>query len=240
MTVLVLPASSGVSPRFFTYLTAAMAALAMVYVSYLAARWTGYWNGDMEWADEPGSRTVFVGEQAFEVPVNMIRAPAQRLGLRQTGDHLSTLHLGVMWPSMSGFEKNKADQFAAFGEGSNVVLLDISRNARGETMRDRLDPVYRRLARGKEGAGPAGLRVLTLSSPIGARDQIVYEPGSETGFIARCRQSLSDTIAVCTAQRVLSGELLLTYRFEEAHLANWGRLERRAVELVHALEIRKK
>ena len=93
MTVLVLPASSGVSPRFFTYLTAAMAALAMVYVSYLAARWTGYWNGDMEWADEPGSRTVFVGEQAFEVPVNMIRAPAQRLGGRWFG----LVWIGLGW-----------------------------------------------------------------------------------------------------------------------------------------------
>ncbi|WP_346894861.1 hypothetical protein [uncultured Roseibium sp.] len=239
MTVLVLPASSGISPRYFTYLTAAMAVLTLVYVLYLAARWTGYWNGEMEWADEPGSRTVFVGGQAFEVPVNMIRTPAHRLGVKQPGEHLSTLHLGVLWPSMSGFEKNKADQFAAFGEGSNVVLLDIGRNARGETMRDRLDPVYRRLARGKEGTGPAGLKVLTLSSPIGARDQIVYEPGSETGFIARCRQSLSSTIAICTAQRELSDGLLLTYRFEEALLANWGRLERRAVELVRTLEIGK-
>jgi hypothetical protein len=240
LTVLVLPASSGVSPRFFTYLTAAMAVLALVYVIDLAARWTGYWNADMEWADEPGSRTVFVGDQAFEVPVNMIRTPAQRLRLNRKGEHLSALHLGVMWPSMSGFDKDKAEQFAAFGKGSNVVLLDIGRNAHGETMHDRLDPVYRRLARGEEGTGPAGLRVLTLSSPIGARDQIVYEPGSEAGFIARCRQPLSETIAVCTARKVLPGDLLLTYRFEEAHLANWGRLERRAVELVRALELRKK
>lgn len=240
MTLLVLPASSGVSPRYFTYLTASMAALALIYVAYLGARWTGYWNADMEWADEPGRRTVFVGDRAFEVPVNMIRAPSQRLGLNRTDERLSTLHLGVMWPSMSGFDMDNADRFASFGKGSNVVLLDIGRNARGETMRDRLEPVYKRLARGVEGPGPAGLRILTLSSPIGARDQIVYEPGSETGFIARCRQALSDPVAICTAQKALPGGLLLTYRFEEPHLANWGRLERRAVELVRTLESGKK
>jgi len=237
--VLVLPASSGVSPRYFTFLTATMAALTLIYVLYLAARWTGYWHADMEWADEPGNRTVFVGGQAFHVPVNMIRAPAQRLGLHRTGEHLTALHLGVMWPSMSGFDADKADQFASFGQGSNLVLLDIGMSSRGETMRDRLDPVYRRLARGAEGQGPAGLRVLTLSSPVGARDQIVYEPGSTTGFIARCRQALSDPLAICSAQKTLPSGLLLTYRFEEPHLANWGRLERRAVELVRALESRK-
>lgn len=240
MTVLVLPASSGVSPRYFTYLTASIAALTLIYVLYLAARWTGYWTADMQWTDVPGSRTVFVGDQAFEVPVNMIRVPAQRLGFNRRGERLSTLHLGVMWPSMSGFDANKADQFASFGKGSNVVLLDIGTYARHETMRDRLDPVYRRLARGVEGPGPAGLRVLNLSSSVGARDQIVYEPGTETGFIARCRQALSNPVAVCTAQKALPGGLLLTYRFERPHLANWGRLERRAVELVRTLESRAK
>ena len=238
MSLLTLPASSGVRPRLFTYLTAAMAVLAVLYILYLTARWTGYLEDGTPWNADDSFRIVFLGGKTFKVPTSMMRLPAQRSFSLSKGRDQSTLRLAVVWPAMTGFrtETNEANQLSSFGKGSNLVLLDITMASDREQARSRLLPVYKRLANGKEKAGPAGLKILPLSGPKDDLDQIVFEPGNDTnGFFARCRRGRTEQVATCVSQIVLAEGLAIRYRFEQPLLANWGLLERRAVDLVRTL-----
>ena len=228
-----LPSASGMKPLHFTLLTIAMAILALVYVTYLAARWTGYWESDVVWMSAPQQRSVRIADASFTVPDTLMRSPGQGLSFLTGTETVSSLNLAVVWPSMKGFRAT--GNRSAERPGSNLILIDIAAGAE-EVMRDRLVTVYKRLARGEEKAGPAGLKVLTLSSAVALEtDQVVFEPGRETGFIARCRQPKGE-VSICSRDMRLDEDLTITYRFDRKLLANWGRLDRRITQLVTALQ----
>lgn len=215
-----------------------MAFLAVVYILYLSARWSGYVEDDMPWMADTGQRTVFVGSTGLTVPASMLRVPVQGLFPMHKGTSQEVLQLAVTWPSMTGFRADTRQdaRLGDFGRGTNLVLLDIRTSGDRDNMRNRLKPVYKRLARGTETAGPAGLRILTLSAPKDNLDQIVYEPGNDqNGFIARCRKAAGKAAQICSSQKRFGDTLTIAYRFERRLLANWGLLERRVTDLVQAM-----
>ncbi len=234
MILIELPRASGMRPFHFTLLTIAITAMTLVYMAYIGARWSGYWRSEVLWMDAPELVSAQVGGQNFLIPPSLMRAQS-KFSLLSGRSETNTLQLDALWPSMSGFHQQRAAQSSSRKSNANLILIDITRNDGGETMRDRLDTVYRRLARGPASEGPAGLKVLTLSSPVALKtDQIVYEPGRKNGFIARCRKA-ADTAATCTREARISKTLAVSYRFKRSLLANWGRLDRRVNDLIKSI-----
>lgn len=234
MTPITLPAASGIRPRYFTWLTRAMIVLGVCYFGYLTAQWSGYPVSDMRIMAAESHRTIRVGDRVFRVPQNLIRAPAPDLFNSTSIETHPSVEISAIWPAMSAHQAETPD---LSGPGSKTINLKIGTIEAGKTLRETLVPVYMRLARRKDTFGPAGLRILPLSEPGDALDRIVYEPGAEGGFIARCRQVETTVTTVCTAQLPLTRELWVTYRFEEKLLANWGLLERRIIDLIRSLAV---
>ncbi|MEJ8475535.1 hypothetical protein [Roseibium algae] len=225
-----LPRSSGVKPIHFTILAASITALTLVYLIYLSARWTGYWQNDVIWVSDPATNFVQVNGSKFAVPAGLMRNPAHGLSRLARHQTMSSLKLDVAWPAMTGFKRDGTTPTQ-----SQKIQIEISASTDGETMRDRLKPVYKRLARGPEADGPAGLKILTLSSPVALKtDQVVFEPDRPNGFIARCLKTKNQQ-ALCTREIRLSDGLLVTYQFAQGLLASWGRLDRRVDQLVKSL-----
>lgn len=235
MIPLELPRSSGMKPIHFTILTGAIALLTVLYIGVLAARWSGAWRGDMYWTPDLTGLHMQVGNVELLVEGNLMRTPAQRLTQTLTqatgGSRMDKLELSTLWPSMTGAAPADRRQFDGFRKGSNLIEIDILAETGQETMRDQLEPVYRRLARGQETKGPAGLKVLTLSSPVALMlDQVMFEPGEASAYIARCRTPKGQP-AVCERELRTDG-LVVRYRFERGLLANWGRLDRKVLALI--------
>lgn len=231
-----LPSASGMRPLHFTVLTITIAILALAYLTYVAARWTGYLDQETPWAVFTQERHLHIGESSFSVPENLLRAPATSLSLLTGVATVQSFRLAVVWPNMKTAKNQNAQSNANAAAAGNLILVDVSARKTSETMWDRLDPVYRRLARGQETNGPAGLKILTLSSAIALeKDQIVFEPTRTGGFIARCRQSSSEP-AFCTREIRFGNDLTVTYRFSQVLLVNWGRLDRKVAQLVASMK----
>ena len=237
MTQAILPKASGVKPRQFSILLAAMALLALAYIGQMIFHWTGVWHAEVVWTSNSNGKTYRLGDKTFVVSEGLLRDADQTVKLGFAKEAPSAFNLEVVWPSMNGRRHEDVQQSEAYGKGSNHLEINVGVASIKETMRDRLKPVYRRLARGPEQAGPAGLRILTLSGNRDTRlDQVVFEPNSTNGFIARCKQANQKTVSMCESELQLPDGILVRYRFEQPLLANWGRLERRIVELIQSLE----
>lgn len=222
-------------PRFLPHTMLALAVLSVCYILNMIIGWSGYSRSDIDWLDSRETYHLHVAGNAFAVPANLLRVSVPWLPIRPVLERdASLLQLAVIWPDMNA----RAPQDIAAGKSEpNLVLIDLEPYDGQETLRERLDPVYRRLARAPETAGPAGLRILTLSAAGSEiEDQIMFEPGRGAGFVARCtRQEFSDQ-ATCTRKVALADGLFLTYRFTRQNLANWGRLDRKVIELVNRLK----
>ncbi|WP_289035788.1 hypothetical protein [uncultured Roseibium sp.] len=230
-----LPRASGIRPLHFTILTASLVVLTLAYMAYVGARWSGYWRGEIVWTDDRTEVAVSVNDQDLLVPASLMRSQMAKIALSNGRERLATLKLAAIWPTMTAARSAQHLTSADLKRGSNLVLIDITANQGAETMRDRLETVYRRLARGPETDGPAGLKVLTLSSPVALElDQVVFEPNRANGFIARCKAA-QGTNAVCHRAASADGDLAVSYRFERGLLSSWGRLDRRVNDLVEAL-----
>jgi hypothetical protein len=230
-----LPAASGIRPRYFTWLTCAMAVLAVCYFGHLTAQWSGHPVSGIRILAAESHRTIRVGDRVFRIPQSQIRSPAPDLFNSSAIETHPSVEIAAVWPAMS---VNHAETAAIpVGPAPRIVELKIGTIEKGKTLRETLVPVYMRLARRDDASGPAGLRILTLSESGSALDRIVYEPGAKGGFVARCQQGDATPSAVCTAQLPLTRALWVTYRFEEKLLANWGLLERRIINLIRSLAV---
>lgn len=232
-----LPKASGVKPRQFSILLAGMALLALAYIGQMIFHWTGVWHAEIVWTSNSDGKTYRLGNNTFIVSEDLLRDADQTIKLGFAQRAPTSFNLEVVWPSMKGHQHESVRQTDAFEKSVNRLRINVSVASVEETMRDRLKPVYRRLARGPEQAGPAGLRILTLSGNRDtSRDQVVFEPNSANGFIARCKQANQKSVSICESELQLPDGVVVRYRFEQALLANWGRLERRIVELIQSLK----
>ncbi len=230
-----LPSASGMRPLHFTILTVGIAILALLYLTYIGARWSGYWQSDRIWLEAPFKQSIQIGDKMFVVPVEMLVGSVPAYSILPGPHREDTFSLKVSWPEMKPARRS-TNQPSRPAADTNTILINVVASSEGETMRDRLAPVYRRLARGPELEGPAGLKILTLSSAVSLeRDEIVFEETSRgSGFIARCRQS-RETGSQCSREMRFGDNLTVTYSFHRKFLTNWGRLDRKVSQLLNSL-----
>lgn len=175
--------------------------------------------------------TVSVGPATFRLAENLIASAPQRRSARTGEARFKDLRLALDWPGLTAM-----DDPGQVVEGS-ALLVDLESNPGRESLRARLEPFYRRLARGGELAGPDGLKILTLSARgAPATDLIAYDASVQNGFIARCRKETATGTAVChRAVRIAAG-LELRYRFDQTLLPDWRRLDKAIQARVAAMQ----
>ena len=231
-----LPEPVNSNPRRFSRLILAMCVLGTVYIAERTAYWSDNWSHSIFSSVLSSPATLSVGPETFKLPLAYIATPEQR-GMAQNGvGKFSTLKVSMTWPGLNPAMNREASGCdRANGE---IVSLELEYNRDRESMRARLDPFYRRLARGGEVNGPDGLKILQLSARGSPKtDQIVFDPARRNGFIARCRSSGLSAPSVCHRAVVLSSGLELRYRFSEELLADWRKIDNSIVRKVASFRI---
>jgi len=234
MIPLSLPEPGKSQPRHFTWLLLGISLLSAAYLAEKAHRFTGIWTAP-SYAQSDKQVSVSVGPAQFQLQAGLISAIQQR-SLAQSADaRFSALRLAFSWPELAAAQ----DHYPA--TGSSTVIVDLDSNPGRESLRARLEPFFRRLARGGELTGPDGLKVLTLSARgAPASDLVAYDPTEPDGFIARCRlEPLAGAVLCHRAKRLESG-LELRYRFDKSLLADWRRLDKAVLDRVDGLRVRTK
>lgn len=231
-----LPEPINSNPRRFSRLVLAMCVLGAVYVAERTAYWTENWHYSVFSGIPSGPATLSVGPETFKLPLAYIATPEQR-GRAQNGiAKFATLKISMTWPGLGPAADH--DTSERNGAAGRILSLELEHNRDRESMRARLDPFYRRLARGGEVNGPDGLKILQLSA-LGASktDQIVFDPKRRNGFIARCRGSGPSALSRCHRAVVLSSGLELRYSFSEELLGDWRKIDNSIVRKVAGFRI---
>ncbi|MEP3045770.1 MAG: hypothetical protein ABJL55_12405 [Roseibium sp.] len=225
-----LPEPINAKPLHFTLLVAALLVLTSAYLFSRGSYWYKHWQTPYAF---PQSQTVAlaIGDRHFKIPIGYIRKEYQRLAVLNQGQELSKLGLSMTWPHLA-MPNNQRSSLEA-GKVISVIEADLENSYGLETLRAQLDPFYRRLARGGEIRGPAGLNILQLSVPTASdQDQIVYDPTHANGFIARCMKKVAWSNATCHRALPLGNGLELQYRFDRQLLPEWQSLDPAVMALI--------
>lgn len=242
MIPLSLPAPIGGRTRGFTFLVLAICLVGAAHIADRVTFWSKVWLGTETAAsgDEPVFLTVGPGQ--FRIPPKYL-AGARRQS-SGTDNRFRSLRLAMIWPGLDspGLHSGRfqpAGMSNQPGIGS-TIQIELEHNPGRRSLRARMDPFYRRLARGGELAGPNGLKILNLSSHGGSGTElIVYDPSVQNGFIARClRQSSQPDNTVCNRAVVLTSGLELRYRFARKLLPEWRQLDTAILQKIDTFRTR--
>lgn len=231
MIPLSLPEPSTSRPRHFAWLSLALGVLGVALVAEKLAGLPDSWPGDR--AVRPlAAVSVAVGPVQFRLQEDLIATAYQRRLAHVPGTRFSTLRLALAWPDLAPVATHVRS-----AEG-NAILVDLDASPGRESLRARLEPFYRRLARGGELAGPDGLKMLTLSARGAPEtDLVAYDPSHPEGFIVRCRKEAPSATAVCHRATRIAAGLELRYRFDQTLLPEWRRLDSAILTRVLSMRI---
>lgn len=224
MIPLSLPTTS-INTRRFTILSLAMLALGAAHIAERTSHWNSSWQAYAAASQRNGPVSLTVGRTAFELPPAYLSTERQRAKVLQDRAAFSAVTLAMTWPNL--MPAGPGSDAEATGKAALPVVVELEFSPGRESMRARLDPFYRRLARSGVLSGPNGLKMLRLSGK-GARnrDLIVYDPAHNNGFIARCRKDRTSRQTLCHRAIVLASGLELRYRFDQALLAEWRTIDK--------------
>ncbi|MTI04403.1 hypothetical protein E1180_02590 [Roseibium denhamense] len=221
MTPMSLPDPIGLKPGRFSVLAVSIAVLAAAYLADRIAYWTWNWDTAASRFQYPQILDVEIGPSAFAIPSDLLVNTRQKAALASGRRSVPKLSLEVTWPELSAVPQ----KYPASRTANRTITIDLESNPGRETMRARLDPFYRRLARGGELDGPAGLTVLRLSRKNASSDIIAFDPTTPNGFIARCSQDASTGNSVCHRAVAFQKGIEIRYRFDRDLLADWQVIE---------------
>ncbi|MTI45105.1 hypothetical protein JM93_01519 [Roseibium hamelinense] len=239
-----IPASHGLLDTqgltAFSYVTKVLAGISGIYLLAMAGSWSSILDteGGQTHHTRPGpSVAVQLQATRLSIPVPLMSAgdQARLQGKGSQGRRATTVTLNARWPDMAPIDSAPlgSDGKTAKDSWIEITLAPLGKQ---ETIRDRLFPVYAQLAQSPHQRGPAGLREYILTPPgSSARDGVVFEPGQNGSYAARCTQRSSSYISVCTRNFRTPDGLFVSYRFDRALINSWGRLERKVNQLVASL-----
>ena len=167
---------------------------------------------------------VIIADEVFLFPANAIRQGEARRHGKQ-----ARINLYLRWPEMSGFSVDYMDSFNNVDGSGSIIFLTIEPQTMSRDMSGRLQPIYQTLIEAEGRPGVAGLLFHNFLPKAGYFDEILVVGEREEGpsFVARCLtgEAAETSLAPCQRDIHLPGELSLSYRFAEARLADWQRLD---------------
>lgn len=224
MMPITLPTGTGMRARHFTPLVLALALAGTALVAQTVRGWVSYARTPSSFSETRTSLETEMAGLALSIPGNMLRHGLPPAGADRASD---SLDLTVLWPSMEGYSQANADAFADFGDTSPVMSVALRADDGQMDTNTRFEKVWLSLAAGDALPGPAGLALLPLVADSSAGTDFVAHR-SENGqlFAARCFTPRDRNLAA-TCQRTLRSEtgLVVSYRFRQAHLADWRKLD---------------
>ncbi|PVB59996.1 hypothetical protein [Labrenzia sp. 011] len=236
MIPLSLPAPIGAQTRRFTYLAVAICILGTAHIAARVSHWSTVWqdHAAARSGDAPVSLTV--GDVRFRFPPDY-RVSAHRQSPREAG-RFDFLRLAMVWPGLDGDRLRSAGD-SDLPPADSTIQIELEHNPGRENLRARIDPFYRRLARGGELDGPDGLKILNLSSRGTSRTElIVYDPSAQNGFIARClKASPKEERTMCNRALLLASGLELRYRFSRELLPDWRQLDNAILRKIDSFRV---
>ncbi|POF31639.1 hypothetical protein [Roseibium marinum] len=237
MIPLSLPAPIGLQTRRFTYLALAICILGAAHIATRVTYWSKIWHDNAAVIPGDGPVSLTVGAARFRVPSDYLVSAHRQLP--EKNNRFDILRLAMSWPGLAG-HGGAPRANAGPSRLSGTIQVELEHNPGRESLRARMDPFYRRLARGGELAGPDGLKILNLSSRGASRTElIVYDPSVQNGFIARClKQPSNEDDTICNRAILLSSGLELRYRFARDLLPDWRQLDNAILRKIDSFRVR--
>lgn len=230
MMPMTLPNGTGMRARHFTPMVVALALVGTALVAHTVGKWMSYTNQPSGWSESRERVPVRIGAIARSIPANMMRHSSERAGLGED----DTLHLAVLWPSLEGYTEFNARAFADPGDRSPVMSLTLRADTGGLDTSERFERVWISLAAGDAFPGPEGLALLPLSGDgLAGTDFVAHRNDGGKLFAARCFTPRDRALAAnCERTIRVDGGLMATYRFRQAHLADWRTMDSTITALV--------
>lgn len=235
MMPLTLPGGTGIEARHFTSMVFALALAGTALVAHTVGNWLTYTRGPTGWSDSRERVPVTLGTIELKVPANMMRRVEERIA----GGPVDRLSLAVLWPSMEGYSELNARAFADPSDTSAVILVALEPTLTADIMdtSERLTQVWLSLASGDPLPGPAGLALLPLpGDPASGTDFVAHRSEAGRLFAARCFTPRDKALAATCERSIRLGDgLFATYRFRQAQLEHWQKLDDGIASLASAL-----
>ncbi len=167
-------------------------------------------------------RQIVIGNDAVNVPANMVRFGSQRRATTA-----ARLDLYAHWPSMSGYSEALGESFNSATIDPAIVFLTLEPRAMSQEMSGRIDAIYRKYFESAPVDAGNGLMSAPLSQEGGFVDEeLVFEASSPYPFAARCVRASSPSAAAYCIRDIQAGKgLTATYRFDRSLLPQWLQLE---------------
>jgi hypothetical protein len=148
----------------------------------------------------------------------------------------------LRWPNLDGYSRQARDDFNNIGDVRNLLFLTIEERMMSRDMSGRFGPIYRSLIVAPGRRGPAGLTVYEFTPKSGYLNEVlvIARRSGKTPFVARCLSgpSADESLAPCERDIHFADNLSLTYRFPNALLADWQKID--TAIMVRANEMLKK
>jgi hypothetical protein len=174
--------------------------------------------------------SIFIGNDGFELPANMIRHADQRIS-----GSTSRLDIYVHWPSQSGYSTELAPAFReADPKKIELVMAGLAKRRSFLDMADRFQPVYLdAIDQSKIKKLKNGLYVAPLLAEYGyVNEKVVYSLAAGTDrpeFIARCQLSTGDgpgLLLPCETDIFIGNNTEAKFRFATSRLVEWQRFSK--------------
>jgi hypothetical protein len=203
----------------------AFAALALLSVAIsVAGKWLGHSIALAGYTDDTTPHEVVIGNNVLVAPSNIIRfEQARRDGIAPR------LDLYLRYPEMDGYSRASRDDFNGVDGRRTILFLSIEPQMMSRDMSGRFQPIYSELIEQPGTPGPGGLTIHKFTQKSGYLDEslaVAERPGKDP-FVARCLTGVSaeQSLAPCERDVLIGDNLSLSYRFPEALLADWRKLD---------------
>lgn len=203
----------------------AFAAMALLSIAIsLTGKWLGHSIALAGYTDDTTPREVVIGNNVIVAPSNIIRfEQARRDGIA------ARLDLYLRYPEMEGYSRDSRDDFNGADGRKTILFLSFEPRMMSRDMSGRFAPIYSELIEQAGTAGPGGLTVYKFTQKSGYLDErlAVAEREGEDPFVARCLtgDAAAQSLAPCERDVFVGDNLSLTYRFPEALLGDWRKLD---------------
>jgi hypothetical protein len=203
----------------------AFAALALLSVAIsVAGKWLGHSIAMAGYTDDTTPHEIVIGNDVIVAPNNIIRfEQARRDGIA------ARLDLYLRYPEMDGYSRDNRDDFNGANGRKTILFLSFEPRMMSRDMSGRFQPIYGELIEKAGAPGPGGTTIYGFTQKSGYLDEslaVAERPGKDP-FVARCLTGAAaeQSLAPCERDVFIGENLSLTYRFPDALLADWQRLD---------------